>query len=41
MSASVISGMDAAPIFEFSEHVLDFMAFFVQLSIIVMFGFSI
>ena len=41
MSASVISGMDAAPIFEFSEHVLDFMAFFVQLPIIVMLGFSI
>jgi hypothetical protein len=30
MGASIIAGVDAAPVFEFPEHVLDFVALSVE-----------
>ncbi len=33
MSASVIASVNAPPVFEFAEHILDFMALFVEVFI--------
>ncbi len=34
MSAAVVTHGDAAPVFDFGEHVLDFMTLFVELLIV-------
>jgi hypothetical protein len=41
MGASVVSGVDALPIFEPAEHVFDFMALFVEDRVIGDLDFSV
>jgi hypothetical protein len=41
MNTTVLAGVDASPVFEFSEHILDFVAYFVERLIERDFSFAV
>ena len=41
MGAAVVAGVDAPPVFEFAEHVLDLVALAMELPIMWYLGFSV